>query len=309
MQEINAVEIKRPSFDEEITIEIPKDMPEIKHNLGELKDFALQLKDFYSKLVFSDNNVNEASKEKTKLNKLVNEVKRLRIDNIKKYKEPIESFESTAKEIEKLLNEAKDSVQVFIDKAERQRREDKLEKVITPIINLAINNAFVEGHLIEADKILIDDRWFNKTFKDKDIEEDVNSQVEEIKRQQDEYNKGLEIIKSTIEMAPNLSVEKCYDIYPERYKITKDLTAVLDDIKTHSKRAEISDVDGSVNKTTGTIDNSSMFDVTLDDVIEDKTDLQIENVEFTIKLKGTQKQFNLLKDYIKRLGMEVVVYD
>lgn len=302
MQEINAVEIKRPSFDEEITIEIPKDMPEIKHNLGELKDFALQLKDFYSKLVFSDNNVNEASKEKTKLNKLVNEVKRLRIDNIKKYKEPIESFESTAKEIEKLLNEAKDSVQVFIDKAEKQRREDKLEKVITPIINLAVNNAFVKGHLIEADKILIDDRWFNKTFKDKDIEEDVNNQVAEIIKAEEEYQKGLGIIKSTIEMASQMSINRDYDKYVERFKFTRDLTSVLDDIKNENERRE-----NSTEQTT-IIDNKTMFDVTLDDVIEDKIDLQIKDVEFTIKLKGTQKQFNLLKDYIERLGMEVVIY-
>ena len=302
MQEINAVEIKRPSFDEEITIEIPKDMPEIKHNLGELKDFALQLKDFYSKLVFSDNNVNEASKEKTKLNKLVNEVKRLRIDNIKKYKEPIESFESTAKEIEKLLNEAKDSVQVFIDKAERQRREDKLEKVITPIINLAINNAFVKGHLIEADKILIDDRWFNKTFKDKDIEEDVNNQVDLIISVEEEYQKGLGIIKSTIEMASQMSINRDYDKYAERFKFTRDLTSVLDDIKNENEKRE-----NSTEQTT-IIDNKTMFDVTLDDVIEDKIDLQIKDVEFTIKLKGTQKQFNLLKDYIERLGMEVVIY-
>lgn len=302
MQEINAVEIKRPSFDEEITIEIPKDMPEIKHNLGELKDFALQLKDFYSKLVFSDDNINEASKEKTKLNKLVNEIKRLRIDNVKKYKEPIESFESTAKEIEKLLNEAKDSVQVFIDKAERQRREDKLEKVITPIINLAINNAFVKGHLIEADKILIDDRWFNKTFKDKDIEEDVNNQVDLIISVEEEYQKGLGIIKSTIEMASQMSINRDYDKYAERFKFTRDLTSVLDDIKNENEKRE-----NSTEQTT-IIDNKTMFDVTLDDVIEDKIDVQVEDVEFTIKLKGTQKQFNLLKDYIERLGMEVVIY-
>ena len=291
MQEINAVEIKRPSFDEEITIEIPKDMPEIKHNLGELKDFALQLKDFYSKLVFSDNNVNEASKEKTKLNKLVNEVKRLRIDNIKKYKEPIESFESTAKEIEKLLNEAKDSVQVFIDKAEKQRRDEKLEKVITPIINVAINNAFVKGHLIEADKILIDDRWFNKTFKDKDIEEDVNNQVDLIISVEEEYQKGLGIIKSTIEMASQMSINRDYDKYVERFKFTRDLTSVLDDIKNENERRE-----NSTEQTT-IIDNKTMFD------LQNDTN---KGIIITKTFRGTEQQMNLLGQYAMKLGMEVV---
>lgn len=298
---MNNIELKRPTFNKEITVEIPKDMPEIKHNLGELKDFALKLKDFYSKLVFSDDSLNEASKEKTRLNKLVNEVKRLRIDNVKKYKEPIESFESTAKEIEGLLNEAKNSVQVFIDKAERQRREDKLEKVITPIINLAINNAFIKGHLIEADKILIDDRWFNKTFKDKDIEEDVNNQVAEIVKAEEEYQKGLEIIKSTIEMASNLNVEKHYDMYAERFKFTRDLASVLDDVKTYSKRAEITDIDGN-----NVIDNSSMFDVTVDEINTSMFDLRNEKVEFTIKVRGTKDQFINLRKYIKELGMEEI---
>lgn len=291
MQEINAVEIKRPSFDEEITIEIPKDMPEIKHNLGELKDFALQLKDFYSKLVFSDNNVNEASKEKTKLNKLVNEIKRLRIDNVKKYKEPIESFESTAKEIEKLLNEAKDSVQVFIDKAEKQRRDEKLEKVITPIINVAINNAFVKGYLIEADKILIDDRWFNKTFKDKDIEEDVNNQVDLIISVEEEYQKGLGIIKSTIEMASQMSINRDYDKYAERFKFTRDLTSVLDDIKNENERRE-----NSTEQTT-IIDNKTMFD------LQNDTN---KGIIITKTFRGTEQQMNLLGQYAMKLGMEVV---
>lgn len=291
MQEINAVEIKRPSFDEEITIEIPKDMPEIKHNLGELKDFALQLKDFYSKLVFSDDNINEASKEKTKLNKLVNEIKRLRIDNVKKYKEPIESFESTAKEIEKLLNEAKDSVQVFIDKAEEQRRQEKLEKVITPIINVAVNNAFVKGHLIDTNKILIDDRWFNKTFKDKDIEEDVNNQVDLIISVEEEYQKGLGIIKSTIEMASQMSINRDYDKYVERFKFTRDLTSVLDDIKNENERRK-----NSTEQTT-IIDNKTMFDLQNDsnnDIIITKT------------FRGTEQQMNLLGQYAMKLGMEVV---
>lgn len=296
---MNNIELKRPTFNKEITVEIPKDMPEIKHNLGELKDFALKLKDFYSNLVFNDDNINEASKEKTKLNKLVNEVKRLRIDNVKKYKEPIESFESTAKEIDILLNEAKNSVQVFIDKAEKQRREEKLEKVITPIINLAINNAFIKGHLIEADKILIDDRWFNKTFKDKDIEEDVNNQVAEIVKAEEEYQKGLEIIKSTIEMASQMSTPRDYAKYAERFRFTKDLTSILDDIKNENTRRE-----NSVEQTI--VDNSSMFDVNSDNVNASMFDLRNEKVEFTIKVRGTKDQFINLRKYIKELGMEEI---
>lgn len=303
---MNNIELTRPTFNKEITVEIPKDMPEIKHNLGELKDFALKLKDFYSKLVFSDDSLNEASKEKTRLNKLVNEVKRLRIDNIKKYKEPIESFESTAKEIEGLLNEAKDSVQVFIDKAERQRREDKLEKVITPIINRAINNAFVKGHLIEADKILIDDRWFNKTFKDSEIEKAINAQIDEFIRQEDDYKKGLDIIVSTIEMASQMSVEKDFEKYKERFTFTRDLTSILDDIKLENLAREnsVETVSGTINGFNITvdsdgIDNSNMFE-------DSPFNVQDVVAEYTIRVRGTVNQLAQVKTFIESIGMEEI---
>lgn len=291
------VAIKRPTFNEEISVNIPKDLPEVSHNLDKLENFALQLKEFYSKLVFNDENINEATNERKKLNKLIEEVKRLRIDNVKAYKKPIEDFEKTAKNVEKLLGDAKDSIQVFIDKAESDRKMKKYEEVIIPIINVAVNKAFVEGYFIDSDKIEIDGRWYNKGFKDKDIEEDVNNQVAEIKRQQDEYNQGVEVIKSNLE-AYNMTDK--LDKYLERFKHTLNITEILQDIKNEN------DIIKNSNNQKAVIDNSSMFDVNSDNVNASMFDLRNEKVEFTIKVRGTQDQFINLRKYIKELGMEEI---
>lgn len=291
------VAIKRPTFNEEISVNIPKDLPEVSHNLDKLENFALQLKEFYSKLVFNDENINEATNERKKLNKLIEEVKRLRIDNVKAYKKPIEDFEKTAKNVEKLLGDAKDSIQVFIDKAESDRKMKKYEEVIIPIINVAVNKAFVEGYFIDSDKIEIDGRWYNKGFKDKDIEEDVNNQVAEIKRQQDEYNQGVEVIKSNLE-AYNMTDK--LDKYLERFKHTLNITEILQDIKNEN------DIIKNSNNQKAVIDNTSMFDVTLDNVNKSAIDLQNEKLEFNIKVRGTQDQFTNLRKYIKELGMEEI---
>ena len=284
--------LARPTFNEDIIVEIPKDMPEIKHNLGRLVDFSVALEKFYGNLVFNDENASEAGKEKTKLNKLINEVKRLRIDKVKEYKEPIEDFEKTAKKVEKNLERAKDSVQVFIDKAEKKHRDEKLEKVIIPIINVAVNKAFVEGYFIDGDYLVIDDRWFNKTFKDKDIEEDIDNQIKEIKRKQDEYNQGVEVIKSNLE-AYNMTDK--VDKYLERFKHTLNITEILQDIKNEN------DIIKNSNNQKAVIDNTSMFDVNAS-----MFDLRNEKVEFTIKVRGTQDQFINLRKYIKELGMEEI---
>lgn len=298
MNEVNAVEIVRPTFDNEIIVKIPKNIPKIEHNLGGLKDFAIKLKDFYSHLVFTDDSISEAQEEKTRLNKLINEVKRQRIDNITEYKKPIEDFEKTAKEIETLLNDAKSCVQVFIDNAENTRKTEKREKVILPIINECINNAFIKDNvLIDINKIEEDKRWYNKTISNNEIKANVEMQINDLVRQQNEFNQGIEVIKSTLEAYNNMNA---YDKYVERFKYTKDLTSILSDIKEESKV-----VSGTVNNVTlaAELNDLSMFD----NVKEEQTINNVSTDAIIIKtFRGTEQQMNMLCQYALQLGMEVV---
>lgn len=296
MKDVNAIEVKRPTFNGEIIVDLPENMPEIKHNLGQLKEFAIKAKDFYSKLIFNDENISEATEEKKKINKLIDEVKRQRIDNVKAYKKPIEDFENTAKEIEKLLGEAKNSVQVFIDKAEDERKLEKKNNVIIPIINECINNAFAyDNIIISKEQIVEDQRWYNKTYGSKDIKTDVTNQIDEIKREQKTYEMGLEVIKSNLEAYNKLND---YDKYAERFKYTKDLTSILNDIKNAAlEENKLKEVTGNVKAfdesvNINDIDNSNMFN------------LQNDIVEYTLRVKGTIDQFTQLREFIKSIGME-----
>ena len=298
MNEVSAVEIVRPTFDNEIIVKIPKNVPKIEHNLGGLKNFAIKLKDFYSHLVFTDDSISEAQEEKTRLNKLINEVKRQRIDNITEYKKPIEDFEKTAKEIETLLNDAKSCVQVFIDNAENTRKTEKREKIILPIINECINNAFIKDNvLIDINKIEEDKRWYNKTISNNEIKANVEMQINDLVRQQNEFNQGIEVIKSTLEAYNNMNA---YDKYVERFKYTKDLTSILSDIKEESKV-----VSGTVNNVTlaAELNDLSMFD----NVKEEQTINNVSTDAIIIKtFRGTEQQMNMLCQYALQLGMEVV---
>ena len=297
MKKANAVEVKRPTFNKEIKVEIPKDMPEIRHNLKPLKDFAVKLKKFYSYLVFSDDNISEAKEEKTKINKLIETVKRERIDSVNEYKKPIEDFENTAKEIETLLKEAKDSVQVFIDKAEDDRKTRKKEEVITPIINNCINNAFINDDiLISSDQIIEDKRWYNKTTSDKEIKSDVESQIADLVKAEKDYQEGLEVIKINLDVS-----EMSDDKYAERFKYTRDLTGVLQDIKAERERKDF-----NKEEVINTLDTLKMFKADINDVKADNIDLQNEIVEFTLKIKGTIDQFTNLRKYAKEIGMEEI---
>lgn len=287
-------EIVKPSFNEEVIVNIPKDMPEITHNLDKLEAFAKSLKVFYTKLIFSDDRINEATNERKKINSLIDTVKRLRIDKVNEYKKPIENFEATAKNIESLLGEAKDSIQIFIDKTEEKRKDTKRKESIEPIINNLVSDAFIKGYLINKNEIIIDNRWYNKTYKEADIEKDVSDQINELIRQQNEFNQGVEIIKSTLEAYNNLNA---YDKYIERFKYTKDLTSILSDIKEEAKNVKL------------TINNNKPLAVELNDLsMFDDTAINVQKViaEYTIKVRGTVDQFAHLKEFIKNIGMEEI---
>lgn len=281
---ISETSITKPVFDMDVEVKLPKNMPKVEHNLSELESYAEKLKEFYSSIIIRKEDIKDAEAESTKVNKLIEQVKRLRIDNINKYKEPIEDFEKTAKNIESLLADAKDVIKVSLTKYEDERKNKKLKEVINPIINNIISNAFCEGYLIDVNRIEQSKRWFNKTIKDSDIEEDIQNQVNEIISEQKQINEGIEVINKTILMCTNESLNK--EMYIERFKYTKDLTSILNDIERDNNNSKI-----IVHNTCGTND---IFD----------TQSNNESNKIMVTFKGTEEQVERLRKFANEIGME-----
>lgn len=282
---IKETTLTRPTFEMEVEVRLPKDMPQVEHNLDKLKDYALALNDFYSKLVIEEKDKRDAEQEKTKLNKLIDSVKRLRIDNVKEYKKPIEDFEKTAKEVESILGEAVGTINSSLTIFEDKRKQEKLDKVITPLINTALSNAFMKGYLIDKTRILYDDRWFNKTYKDDDIEKDINDQIEEIVREEDNLRQGIEVIKSNIAMANNPTLNE--EMYIERFKFSRDLTSVLSDITNDNKRKPC-------------VDSTKETQMTIDDLFS------ATETTSQVSFRGSAEQIAKIRAYAKEIGMEEI---
>lgn len=277
-------ELTKPTFELEVSVEVPKDLPEIKHNLGDLKEYAIKLNNFYSKLIIQEKDIKDAEAEKAKLNNLINQVKRLRIDKVKEYKKPAEDFENTAKEIESILDEASSTIKATLDVYESKRVEKKYQEVIKPIINNVISQAFIKGYLINPDNIVENSKWYNKTFKNDDIFNDVQSQVDELIRQEDTLKQGIEVIKSNIAMSNNPNLNEA--MYIERFKFNKDLTSVLADIARDNQI--------NVSCETSKVEETNIFDAAQ----------TIYNT--TVTFRGTVEQINKIKEYAKQIGMEEV---
>lgn len=100
-------EIKRPSLDVTLEVEIPKIQP-IKHDLAKVEEFVNQLDVFYRNAIneaiasFSLD-IKDVKAERTKVRKVLKTVEDNRKAMVKAFKEPIKDFEETSKRIEKVL--------------------------------------------------------------------------------------------------------------------------------------------------------------------------------------------------------------
>ena len=169
----NEITKEEPHLSFEPVIELPE-IPEVKHNLDVVKQYAQDLKDFWQPVVFTSEQVDKAKEVKASINKLVKKVGDLRKETVKEYKKPIDDFEKTAKETEAILKEASEvlsnKINVFV---EQEQNEKKVQ------INNLITD-YIKDTGVKFEEIVWDNRWFNKTYKLSQIEEDVTNQINNI---------------------------------------------------------------------------------------------------------------------------------
>ena len=226
-------ELVKPSLSVDLDIDIPKIEP-IKHNLGIIEYYAVQLKEFYGKLVFNDTQYKEAKDERAKVNALIKKLKENRIETVKLFKEPIKDFEDTSKRIEKLLEESASIIDSSVKKFDLEQQEIKRKAIEEKIEN--IRNKFIddfkeyEKYLNELE-IIYDNRWFNKTFKDKDLEADIVNQFNEKVDDLDAFKRDAQTIVDFFNAA-DTEHKLNKEIYIERFKHCRDVNTIINDIKT-----------------------------------------------------------------------------
>lgn len=101
----------------------------IDSNIEVIKDKAAAIKSFYANLVINEEDCKDMKKEMASLNKAKDAVKKYRMDIVKKFNEPLDSFVNSAKETEKILTETYDSLKSQIKKFEDETLNKKTEEV------------------------------------------------------------------------------------------------------------------------------------------------------------------------------------
>ena len=115
--------ISKPEFKGEIKAEI-KGVAQIEDNIKEVKKFAEDLNTYYETIVWTEDTLNDAKNEKANINKFKAKVSDFRKQIISEYKKPIELFETTAKETEKILALTYEGINNQVNKYEEKVKEE-----------------------------------------------------------------------------------------------------------------------------------------------------------------------------------------
>lgn len=174
--------MEKPILENELEVKI-EGVQKITDNMNDFKQYALDMKEYYSKLTFNDEQVKEAKDERASVNKIVKKVANYRKDIVDEFNKPIDEFVKTAKEVESLLKEASTCIDVQVKKYEEEEKEKKKVECKELFDNLIGDLS----ELITFEKIF-DNHWLNKTTKMSDVESDIKAVIEKV-------NMGLQAIK------------------------------------------------------------------------------------------------------------------
>lgn len=168
--------MEKPILKNEIEAKI-NGVAKVEDNIAEAKEYALNLKEYYSKLVFTDDQISEAKEERASINKVVKKIADYRKNIVAEFKKPIELFETTAKETEKILKETADFVDAQVKNYEEREKEEKRKQIET-IYNELVGEETIST-LINLN-MLFDERYLNKTYKIEDVEKDLTEKIRKI---------------------------------------------------------------------------------------------------------------------------------
>lgn len=294
---MNEIEVVKPTLKVDLDIELPEVLP-VKHNLGIIEEYAKQLNEFYGKLVFTNDQYTEAKDERAKVNKLKKTIEDNRKEIVKEFKQPIDDFEATSKRIEKLLESASNTIGASIERFDLEQQEIKTQKINALIEAIRgdyiLNNKEFEPQL-KTVTIEFDKRWFNKTFKNSDLEDAINSQFNEKLDDLVRFKADAEMI---ITFFNTINVDNLLnkEVYIERYKFTRDVNEVINNIKADYEAKKV-----ALQPQTTKVE---LIDPFAGLSVNNPTETKPER-EITIKITCKESQLDLIKNFANQNGMKV----
>ena len=216
-----------------IEFEITELVPaKVVSNIDDLKNFMKIVKEKYEGWIVTEDDIDIAKSERTKLNKLEKKISDERKKIQKKANADIEILIDTLKTYEKevkgISNFIGEQLKVYDEKIREKKKVEVQKK---------INNIFTRNPGL---KIFLEwnDKWLDKSFTFKKIENEVQKQYDELEKKQDFINSQIAKANSEIEFMITFESMK--------FLMTEDYNVITEKIE--SKKNEIKQTEANLRQ-------------------------------------------------------------
>lgn len=208
-----------------IEFEVTKLVPaKVISNIDDLKKFMEIVKQKYEGWIVTEDDIDIAKSERTKLNKLEKKISDERKKIQKKANADIETLIEKLKTYEKEVKGISNFIGEQLKEYDEKIREEKKVEVQKKINNIFTRNPGLKIFLEWNDK------WLDKSFTFKKIENEVQKQYEELEKKQDFINSQIE--KANAEIQFMITFESMKFLMCEDYNvITEKIESKKNEIK------------------------------------------------------------------------------
>lgn len=102
---------------------------EITNNIKDVNEYAVQLKEYYSTKIVTEDTLNDYKTEKANINKIKDKIADYRKTIVKEYNKPIDEFVNVAKMAENTLKEAYEYINEQCNSFDEQKKQDKVDEL------------------------------------------------------------------------------------------------------------------------------------------------------------------------------------
>ena len=234
-------------------------LPEsLTFNYEELKKELTEKAAFYTNIVFTSDQMQDAKKDRAELNKLKKALNDERIRQEKEYMKPFNDFKSKVNEIIKIIDEPVKAIDSQIKTFEEQKKAEKLEAVKDAFAD--IKRAFSEVNQTDLEWLsfeqIFDSKWLNASVSMLKVQEEIKDRISHIDSDVD--------VLSTLQVAS-------FEII-EMYKQTLDMHKAISegqrlaDIQKRKAEAEAKEAEQEAPKAEviGTANNAGVVEAAYD---------------------------------------------
>ena len=216
-----------------IEFEVTELVPaKVSSNIDDLKNFMKIVKQKYEGWIVTEDDIDIAKSERTKLNKLEKKISDERKKIQKKANADIETLIDTLKTYEKEVKEISNFIGEQLKGYDEKIREKKKVEVQKKINNIFTRNPGLKIFLEWNDK------WLDKSFTFKKIENEVQKQYDELEKKQDFINSQIAKANSEIEFMITFESMK--------FLMTEDYNLITEKIE--SKKNEIKQTEANLRQ-------------------------------------------------------------